>query len=158
MAEAAEKIVPETDKKRRPAITAARFKEAGYHRNIFCVTVEPGTTIEDITGLKFWEHVAHMLKAGDRIEVMDDSMSFYLELVVIGAERLWAQVYPLRFTDLTKAHEFIRPQSMDLYKVEHAGSHHKWRVMYDGEEMKDGFETEGLARRWASNHSAAQQR
>lgn len=141
-----------------PAITMSRFSEAGYSRNIFCVTAEPSTSIEEILHQKYWQHVAHMLKAGDRIEVMDDKMSYFLELVVIGAERLWAHVGVLRKIDLTSFRGQEIPVDENLYRIEHAGSHHKWRVLYEGEVMKDGFETEGLARRWASNHSDARTR
>jgi len=160
MAEAAENMDPVTEdpqeKKAVKPVNMGRFREAQYSRNIFTVTVEPGVTVEDVCEQGFWQHIGAMLKAGDRIEVMDDMMSYYAELIVIAADRLWAQVGVIREIDLTTFQGGEIPIPEQHYEVNFAGLTVKWRELYKGNVMKDGFETEGLARRWCSNHAAAQ--
>lgn len=144
-------------------INLSRFKQAEHTRNLFTVTVEAGVRPQAVMQQEFWQHVGHLLRRGDRLEVMDDMMSFYMEIIVLASDRLWAHVAPvnmhgdgLYYTDLAKWQGRETPIPENLYKVDFAGLTKKWRVLYKGSLMKDEFETEGLARRWAAAHAAAQ--
>lgn len=167
MAEAAEKqeAAPETPVKETPAplldkpidkvpaITADRFGLANEYRNVWKVTCKPETTPEQVMDQGYWANISMSLRPGDRIVVMPDDMAWELHLRVIGAGRLYAHVVKLEMYTLRSA---TPPEKLpSIYKIEHAGSHHKWRVLREGQPMKDGFETEALARRWAANHEAA---
>lgn len=156
--EVTEPTEPKKRTPRAPAINMARFAEAGYARNVFVVTAVEGTTIEQICDQAYWQHVAHMLKPADRIEVLDETMSYFIELIVLAQDRLWAHVGILQHIDLRPFHGQDIPIAEVDYEVKYAGTHVKWRVLYKGDKLKDGFATEGLARRWVSNHIASRSR
>ena len=144
--------------RKTPPLAPARFRQAEYARNVFEVNCPSGTTLEDLIEQNYWQHVAHMLKQKDRIEVTDDTLTFYIELMVLAADRLWAHVAVVHEVDLLPFHGQDIPIDERHYKVEFAGAHHKYRVLYKGEMIKEGFATEALARRWASNHATALKR
>jgi len=138
------------------AITMSRFGLAAELRNIWMVTCEMGTTVEQILEGSYWANVARLLRAGDEIIVRPDDMSWELVLHVRGSESLFAHVTKKALYDLAPSTEPVPVPSR--YKVEFAGAHHKFRVLRDGEPLKDGFETADLARRYAANHQAAVER
>ena len=135
------------------ALTNSRFGLAPEGMNIWLVTVEMGITVEQIMDGSFWANVARSLLPGDEIIVRPDDMSWKLVLHVAGQEPLFAHVTKISYVDLTPSTPPVHVPSR--YKITHAGSHHKWRVLRDGSPLKDGFETADLARRYAANHQAA---
>lgn len=168
MAEAAEKLpeeqdapdtgtdaaeTPETPFVKANPITQSRFQLAAEVRNPWMVTCEKGTTVEQILDGGYWANVARMIKPGDEIIVRPDDMAWELVLHVTGSEHLFVHVVKKVLYELRSSTPPVSVPSR--YKVEHAGSHHKWRVLRDGDPLKDGFETEDLARRYAKNHQAA---
>jgi hypothetical protein len=136
-----------------PALTASRFGLANEYRNVWKATCEMGTTPEQIMDQSYWANLGMSLRPGDRIVVMPDNMAWELHLRVLGAGNLYAHVVKLAFYNLEPMTAPIKLPS--IYTVNFAGSHHKWRVLRDGQPLKDGFETENLARKWAANHEAA---
>ena len=163
MAEAAESLpqdeaVQEPKQPKTPPIALSRVKQAEYDRNLWCVTVPIGTTPEQFLDQTYWQHVASLFKPRDRLEIMDDKMSFYCQAIVLAQDKLWCHLAPIAFVDLMKFHGQDIPIEEKDYSVDFAGSVHKHRVLYKGEVLKEGFETEGLARRWAANHTAARKR
>ena len=138
---------------RSKSLTNARFALAETKRNIWLVSVEQGTTVEQILDGSFWSNVARSLRPGDEIIVRPDDMSWELILHVAGQEPLFAHVVKKSYLDLTPSTPPVHVPSR--YKVEHAGSHYKWRVLRDGSPLKDGFETAEIARRYAANHQKA---
>lgn len=141
-----------------PPLSPARIEEAGYNRNVFCVTAAEGLSPEEICDQNYWQHVSQMLKPGDHIEVVDETYQFYLELIVLAADRLWAHVAIINEVDLSPFHGQDIKIDARHYEVKFAGAHYKWRVFYKKDIIKQGFATEGLARRWAVNHAAALER
>lgn len=124
--------------------------------NRWRVDAPMGTTPEDCMDESFWQHVAMKLRVGDEIVVMPDNMAWKLILHVVGAGRLYAHVAKQELYELAPLEQAIKLPS--IYEVKFQGTHHKWAVIRSGEPLKDGFETEGLARRYAQNHEAAVQR
>jgi len=131
----------------------SRFHLSADKLNHWYVEAEMGVTVEQILDEAFWAHISMHLRAGDRITVMPDNMAWRLELHVAGAGSQYAHVVKMEMYDLTPAHPPIKLPS--IYKVEYVGSHHKWRFLRDGVMLKDGFETESLAKRAAKNHEMA---
>ena len=138
------------------ALTNARFALAESKMNRWLVSVESKITVEQILDGSFWANVAKSLRPGDEIIVRPDDMAWELVLHVSGQEPLFAHVIKKSYCDLAPSTPAVLVPSR--YKIEHAGSHHKWRVLRDGAPLKDGFETESLARRYAANHQAAVER
>jgi hypothetical protein len=135
------------------ALTMSRLGLAAELRNIWRVTVEMGVTPKQVMDEGFWQHVGALLKPGDEIQVLPDDYSWRLDLHVIAADRLYAHVHKLAFYDLTPTTALEKVPS--IYKIEFAGAHHQWRVLREGQPLKDGFASRGLASRYAANHEAA---
>jgi hypothetical protein len=150
-AETTEEAVVEMPK--APALTMPRFGLAEEHRNIWRVTVPIGTIPEQVMDEAFWSNVSRLLQPGDEIQVLPDNYAWRRDLFVTASGTNWAQVQVLDHYDLSQAE--ARAGIPSRYKAEFAGAHHKWRVLRDGEPLKDGFASEKLARQWAANHEAA---
>jgi len=157
MAKAAEKTaeqIPEViEFVKAKAITMSRFHNLVDRLNHWYVEAEMGTTVEQVMDESYFANISMHLRAGATITVMPDDMAWKLELHVSGSGNKWAHVVKLNYYDLTPATPPVKLPS--IYKVEYAGSHHKFRVLREGNMLKDGFETESLAARWAKNHEDA---
>lgn len=138
-------------------ITQARFGLADESSNRWRVDVPMGVTPEQLLkDESYWRHVSQFLRPGDEITCMPDNMAWKLVLHVCGAGRLWAHVSQQALYSLEALGSKVPLPS--IYDVKFQGSHHKWSVLREGKPLKDGFETETLARRYAQNHEAAVQR
>jgi len=137
-------------------ITRSRFQLAAEVRNPWMVTCEKGTTVEQILDGGYWANIARLITPGDEIIVRPDDMAWELVLHVYGREPLFVHVVKKVLYDLKPSKAPVHVPSR--YEVKHAGSHHKWAVLRDGNPLKDGFETEDLARRYAANHQLSQER
>ncbi len=133
-------------------LAPSRMKQAEFTRVIYSVTCESGTTVDQLLESSYWAHVGQMFKPGDRIEVMPDDRSFFVELMVMAAGRLYADMTLLRSTDLEppKAVEGGVP-----YEVEYAGDHVKFRVRQGKLVLKENFQSKAQAIKWAKNHQNA---
>lgn len=136
--------------KKTPAITMARFGLAEQVRNIWHATVPVEVTPEQVMDEAYWCNVSMHFKPGDEIIVFPDNMAWRRVLHVIGAGKLWAHVATMSHHDFSKIEAPVKLPS--IYKIEYAGTHHQWRVLRKGKELRDGFQTEALANRWAGNH------
>jgi len=137
-------------------VPESRLSLADEMSNRWRVNVPMGTTPEDVMEADFWQHVAVKFRPGDEIVVMPDNMAWKLVLHVVGAGRLFAHVAKQDFYEFAPLEQAIKLPS--IYEVKFLGSHHKWGVIRESKPLKDGFETEGLARRYAANHESAVQR
>lgn len=131
-----------------------RIQPVEFMRTIWYVTPENGTPLEAVLDPKYWAHVSWQFKPRDRIEVDADDGSYFAELMVIDAGRLFAKV------ELLRKHEFTSTEvegEMSLYEVKWAGRHAKWRVLRKADRvvLKDGFEDRQAADLWAASHSRA---
>ena len=76
-------------------LASNRLHLAEHRRNIFDVVPEHGTPFEELLKDSYWAHVSAKLKPGDHIEVRAEDGSYYAELIVQDAGRLYAKVAKL---------------------------------------------------------------
>ena len=152
---------PEQEAEQPAAVTAKPINEGRIgleveKSNRWRVDVPAGTTPEDCMVESYWQHVAIRLRPGDEIVCLPDNMAWKLVLHVVGAGRLYAHVVQEELYELAPLEATIKLPS--IYEVKYTGTHHKWAVIRESKPLKDGFDTEDLARRYAQNHEAAVQR
>ncbi len=121
--------------------------------NTFRVNVPEGTDPEQCKDESVWAHLAIMLKPGDEIIVMPDDMSWKLLLHVQGAGRNYVHVIEEVLYQL--APTVIGKKLPSIYKIEFKGTTIQWRVLRENRVLREGFASEGLAKRYAQNHEAA---
>lgn len=116
---------------------------------------------EDLLKPECWAHVAQLLRPGYRIEVLAEDGSYFAELLVVSAGRLWAKVAVLRKIDLTEAVGEAPAQGADtVMSIMWSGPHSKFRVIRQNasggkDVMRDGFETREEASVWMAEHIKA---
>ena len=142
---------PEPAKATRPNI--GQFEEAQQSNRKWRLNVSIDVKPEQCMDQGFWAHIAALLRPGDEIRVFPDDMAWELVLHVIDAGKSFAHV--ARKTLYQYATRGDHGPLPSLYKVDWAGTRRKYRVTRGGEDLKDGFATEGLAQQWAKNHEAA---
>lgn len=148
--------IKETARKVMPG----RCKTAEVARNTWAVTVEQGTTREDLKRPEFWALVSKNFRPTDKIEVHIDDGSFYAEFLVITADRAWAKVHELRYEALgTQDVSLTAAHAADVrsrYEVAWRGPHLKHCVeRKDGEKverLKEGCADKVEATLWLENH------
>lgn len=119
-----------------------RFKLAEHQRNIWFVTAEAGTDIEEIFVRDYWAHVARMLRPYDEILVAIDTNEWLVKLLVHSAGPSWANVVELhRWTDLRPKALAGGEETIHGLYVQWRGPHAKFGVVRkaDGQVLKDGF-------------------
>ena len=85
------------EQEKNPQLPLAHFKQADNLRNIWCVQAARTVTQEQFLDETYWAHVARMLRAGDRIEIMPEDNTYFAELMVLATGRLYAQVELMRY-------------------------------------------------------------
>lgn len=146
----------ETNRKVMPG----RCKPAEVARNAWAITVEQGTTREDLRRPEFWSLIGRNFKPYDRVEVRIDDGTYFAEYLVITADRAWAKLEELRFyqlgtqdVSLTEAHAAgIRAR----FTVRYVGPHLRYCVeRNDGnkvERIKDNCQDKAEASLWLEEH------
>jgi hypothetical protein len=76
----------------KPALKASQMQPADQAHLTHFVTVEPGTTIDDVLKPEFWRNVVLGLNPSDHIEVEATDGSFFADLRVRGKGKSWAKV------------------------------------------------------------------
>lgn len=136
-----------------------RLKEASFQSNVWQLRVAPDITFEDVQQPDFWAHVSAQLKPCDRIEVIAEDFSFFGELMVVSADRLWAKTVPLRFVDLAApvGADVSTPSLAAGYDVQYKGPTKKHVVirLSDNTIVKDEIPTKAEAQRWIVEHVQA---
>ena len=130
-------------KKNTKAVMPERVKIAEAARNRWAVTVEPGTTRDQLKLPEFWSLNARLFIPGDFLEVISDDMAFYAEYKVLSCDRTWAKVHELSWHDLTTPEvsltEIQSAEQKAKHSVEWRGPHLLFCV-----ERKDGDKVERL--------------
>src|SRR5258706_10614046 len=78
-----------------------RLKGADFERIIYVANPGEGVTMEDLLSPEGWASVANLLRPWSHIEVRAEDGSYYAELLLTGADRAWAKVEVLIFSELT---------------------------------------------------------
>lgn len=155
----AEKLDKETEAEEETKVASPgvnRFGLQAEKNQQWRLDVPHGTNPQQCYEPTFWSHIAMHLRPGDEIRVFPDDMAWELVLHTVEAGNSWANVQKKDFYEYATRGEMERVESR--YAVIFAGTTHKWRVLMDGKKLKEGFETEAIARRWAANHSEATKR
>lgn len=131
-----------------------RIQLAEHMRNIWYVTPEPNTPLDALLEPKYWAHVSAKFRPRDRIEVDAEDGSYFAELIVADAGRLFAKVNLLRKYELTPVE--MKEISPD-FEVRWAGPHAKWRVVRKSDRglIKEGFENRQEAEMYLQSHVRA---
>ena len=114
------------------------FKQAEFQRNVWLAAPPAGTAFRDMLEPAYWAHVGTKLRPGDRIEVTPEDMTFFAELFVRDAGRLFAHVVELRHIPFEQT---AAATNVGAYSVAWAGPVHKFRVVRnsDGAVVQHGF-------------------
>ena len=122
--------------------------------NKFFVVPEAGTPFEALLNDSYWAHVSAKMKPQSQIEVWAEDGSYYAELLVLDAGKLYAKV-------ATKVH--IKLDAIEVkegglmvegYEVKWQGPHLKWCVLRGKDRLKDGMD-KASAIHWMQNHAKA---
>lgn len=132
-----------------------RIKQAEYVRNIWHVTPEQDVPFDTLLDPKYWAHVSAQFKPCDRIEVNAEDGSYFAELIILDAGRLFAKVQVLRKVELKAV--VVSGAISDEYEVKWAGPSAKWRVLRkaDNAPLKEGFTDRAGAEGWLVEHQRA---
>lgn len=146
--------VLESPAKAKPQLGANRLKQTAYENNMWTVYPEKGTTVEDMLVPDYWAHVGLQLRPYDEIRVCSEDRSFYARLLVVSSDRLWAKTVVLESHALSSAASKEAAGIFDQFKVEHAGPHHKWRVVRikDSEVLVKELGTKDEAEGWLKQY------
>lgn len=123
-----------------------------HRRQDFAVNAPAGTTVEDVLNPQYWAHVAAQFEPFARVEVLEESGAWMLDLLVIQAGRNWAQVHLLAKHELAERTEAMPKAQAHL--VEWKGPVRKWSVIRisDSQVLQDGFGSKAEAHAWSANH------
>ena len=152
--------MPENPQATPRSVMPGRVKLAESARNHWVVTVEQGTTREEILKPEFWALVGKTFRPYDRVEVRSDDGTFFSEYLVLSADRAWAKVHELRWVPLGTSDVSLtlaaQAEHRQRFKVEWRGPHLKHCVeRKDGanvERLKDGFADKAEAQAWLEGH------
>ena len=135
-------------------LAANRLHFAEHRRNIFDVVPEHGTPFEEILKDGYWAHVSAKMKPGDHIEVRAEDGSYYAELMVLDAGRLYAKVCQLLFVKLDAVDVKEGGLMAEGYEVAWKGPQLKWCVFRGKDRLKDGMD-KASAIQWMNSHTKA---
>lgn len=134
-------------------LNPSRFHGAEYKQNVWVVNAPEEVKREDLTRPDFWSHIASQLRRNDEIKVFAEDGSYFAHILVMGADRTWANVRELAFHKLTR--EDITEAVSDDYDVKLRGPK-RWSVIRksDREVLQENMHTKDDAERWLSHHIA----
>jgi len=135
-------------------ISVARIGLVVEKRNDWLVNVPTGTLPEQALQEDVWVHLTNKLRKDDQIHVLPDDSEWEMVLGVQAVGKTYAHVVMKDFYKLGARERGVALPS--IYKIEYAGSTYLWRVIRGDKLLRDGFQSESLARRYAANHEAAE--
>lgn len=137
------------------SLDPARFALDEHVNCNWTVTVEAGTSLEDVANPAFFANIAARLHPYDHIRVRVDTGEYYAELLVLDCGRAWAKTFVLSKYALTNdADNGLSTGADKDYFVKSLGPHKKWCVLRksDKEVIKEGCGTERDANLWLSQY------
>ena len=138
---------------KKKALHPTKFLGAEFVRTLHVANPEVGTPYADVLEPEYWVHIASRLRPFDRIEVVPEDGSYFAELFVQDAGRLWAKVVEPRFVSFETIE---KNDPLNGYEIKWRGSA-KWGVvrLSDNTAMKDGFSSKGEAEKYIRAHVKA---
>jgi hypothetical protein len=140
---------------KKPTIAAGRkpvrLAEGDHIRHVWVISVAPDVTLDVVRQPEFWSHVAANLSPCDRIEVMPEDMSWFAELMVLEADRVWAKTAVMRFVELAGADVDVTGSG---FKVEYKGPEKKHCVIRESDKqiLQEGIAKKADAQAWIVTH------
>lgn len=134
------------------------MKQSEYERNIWIVDLEGGVPFEAVFDPGFWAHVSAKLKPWDHLEVRTDDGTFWAELIVRDAGKLYAKVAVLNhvsFDDSVEVQQLSGVKEFENVIIKWRGPHFKWCVLRGTDVLKEGFAIKGEAYTWRDQHLRA---
>lgn len=134
------------------SLDPSRFRESAFVNTDWTVTVEAGTSLEDVLNSAFFANVAARMNPYDHVRVRVDTGEWYAELMVLDCGRNWAKTMKLC------EHRLVREepeQEIDSqFYVKSLGPHKKFAVIRksDNETIRDGFSNKHEANVWLASH------
>jgi hypothetical protein len=135
-------------------LAANRLHLAEHRRNVFDVIPEHGTPFDEILKEGYWAHVSAKMKPGDRVEVRAEDGSYYAELIVQDAGRLYAKVAVLTHVKLDSVDVTEGGLAANGLEVAWKGPQLKWCVLRGKDRLKEGMD-KGAAVQWMNSHAKA---
>lgn len=144
-----------TTEPKKTYIDSASIQHAAYARNEFRVTVPAKTDVSELLREDYWRTVAERFRAGDKLEVIADDLSFYAEYLVTAADRRWLRVKQIRMVGI-EANEVRHESESEEFDVLHRGPR-GWSVKRksDGTIMVENQAARSDAEKWLDNHYKA---
>jgi hypothetical protein len=141
-------------------LPAGRYSQSEYANRNHTVTIEQGTTIEEVANPAFFAHIAHKVSPYDVIRVLSDDGTIYAELLVRSVGRAWVATQPLHWVNLTTVDvELTQAQQNERsgYLVVHKGPHLKWCVVRrtDSAMIHEGDASEEACNSWLGDYLKA---
>lgn len=132
------------------------LKLAESVRNVYQITAPEGTTPDDLVDPKFWVHVARLLRAGDRVEVLAADVSWYAELRVMEVGR--SQTFGARLAYTLPPVALLNDHPLPVlndYEARPYGS--TWRVFMAGsaDPVKSDLPDKVSAEKWIASQRRA---
>ena len=138
-----------------------QLKLAEFIRRLFTVIVPITTVRKDVLNPRFWEHVAKKLGINDRIEIMPEDSSWFMEVIVTNVDRQRVAVSELRYVklvDVETPNNAPDANAESDYEYKYRGSSLKHCIMHkiDGSVLKEGCTSKADAIAWLDRYELAQ--
>ena len=130
------------------------LQNADHVRTVKHLWAPPGMSIDQVTDVKSFAHIAHQLKANDEIIIRSEDDEFYARVLVRMVRHLDVVVTLLEYFKLKEAAD---PKADSEYDVKYINGRYKWgfkRIGADDWIMKE-IETEQLTMAALSDHRKA---
>jgi hypothetical protein len=133
-------------------LTPRKFKAAEVVRNQWVAEPEFGTPPEALLDKAYWAHVSAQLRRGDIITALAEDNSYWSELLVLEAGKLFAKVAQLRCVKISQA-QMLNIEVPDGYEIKFRGPK-KWSVLRGKDVLKEDMD-KATAEQWLTDHVAA---
>lgn len=133
-------------------LTPRKFKQSASVRNLWHAEPEFETPADALLKPDYWAHVSSMLRCGDIIVALAEEKTWWMEMLVLDAGKLFAKVIELRRINITQA-QMLNVPVPGGFEIKFRGPR-KWSVLRGKDvlvEDKEKPEAEG----WLRDHIAA---
>lgn len=138
-------------------LTLNRLRLAEHEIKHYVVTVEAGTTVDDILTPEYWAITSRQFGPGDEITVRADDETFYAKLLVRAVSHAWMRVHLLHYSDLQIKTPEAALEPAPMFVVEWGGGSHKYRVRRasDNEVVSKHHPDKQTAQAWLDDYLKA---
>lgn len=130
-------------------LTPRNFKAAEVLRNQWVAEPEFGTPPEALLDKAYWAHVSAQLRRGDIIVALAADNSYWSELLVLDAGKLFAKVLQLRCVQITQA-QMLNVEVPEGFEIKFRGPK-LWSVLRGKDVLIEGKDKTG-AEQWLKEH------